>query len=681
VRLATELIDRRPAWPWQPLPSISEVKVLLERYDSIIAGRTDDYFALLTLLPRVIAAMDLTFPVVVFSSTGQRTVAESLKDHENIITAFEKPRFFGYRSDEVSKNARSGFAAAMEQASAALRARSAVQRICSNIAMPPSGETRDGEYMMELYLDETGSEFEEKSSPDRELTVGGLFVAGEREAVEEFNRVVSSDIADMLDAGGVAYKNYLKTNVDKLAGHIVETAENLGTFVSIVRLTGRATDKTGDAAHLGSVENYLVGDNLGRELVGAVTESAVYHMGSIICQRASRAQYRVHIGTRVLEINTPERTQLAEKLRENWGIPSRLVDTDQYVFNAISEIGKLLDRRPDGDLQRLQGELAAYAARCGFQKKAVIQLVDNSAARPIIQGISRQYQRANFRPLAERARGYGLNQRLKDDTRLLHYAADPLISNEALAVQCPAMMQLRAHGFQGDFNAELRMILQGARQAANGFRAQGLASAARAIDVADADKDDLRRYLLTTLLYSAVEMSGTEFLQLVRALQKKEIKTGASGAHRRIRTATVTKTSKEQCLLTLESSGVEMRFPKKIKYKGSSVELRRGDQLDIEIRSEMTIWGTEDVPEADAVLDLWPHPDWHDLKKGDPVHGAVDGASGKGRFIKLESIDGFVPFNLAPTWSGEGPAFGTHYDFVVEEVDVSRRRLVLRPIL
>lgn len=50
----------------------------------------------LTLLARLVAAIDFTYPVALWSSTGQRASVESVKQYPSIYSGLEKPRFDSY---------------------------------------------------------------------------------------------------------------------------------------------------------------------------------------------------------------------------------------------------------------------------------------------------------------------------------------------------------------------------------------------------------------------------------------------------------------------------------------------------------------------------------------------------------------------------------------------------------
>jgi hypothetical protein len=140
----------------------------------------DEYFIALTLLPRLIALVDPMVPVILFSSTGQRRIAQALNGYESIITDFDKPRFFGAAGDDVTGMTRVHFETALARARSLLRGR----HVCQWIQR--TGQRKSdvgGESYVEVYIDESG----EISSPA--FRTGGLAIIYEDEdTADRFNK-------------------------------------------------------------------------------------------------------------------------------------------------------------------------------------------------------------------------------------------------------------------------------------------------------------------------------------------------------------------------------------------------------------------------------------------------------------------------------------------------------------
>jgi hypothetical protein len=143
-----------------------------------------DYLHALAMLPRVIALTDLSLPVIIFSSTGQREVTELLKDYGSIITTFEKPRLFGYRQDDIEVYTRASFRSAVERARHLLDA----SALCMNLlrvaegAAPAPRRSWEAATHLELYIDESGSsvrpgDAEAKDADSGRFVIAGLLVA------------------------------------------------------------------------------------------------------------------------------------------------------------------------------------------------------------------------------------------------------------------------------------------------------------------------------------------------------------------------------------------------------------------------------------------------------------------------------------------------------------------------
>lgn len=181
--LAKKVHSKYPngAGPWGVL--LNDIEILdhwLQSYrdtENVEKFRSsEEYLEFITLLPRIIATLDLSLPIVVFSSSGQRHVLESLRDFGNIITILEKPRFIGYRAEEVVTDVMSKFRKAIDQVMDLLIARLELQRVIESGRSVSPVESDTG--YVEVYIDESGSEDNDYFS------IGGLmlFFSDKRQA-------------------------------------------------------------------------------------------------------------------------------------------------------------------------------------------------------------------------------------------------------------------------------------------------------------------------------------------------------------------------------------------------------------------------------------------------------------------------------------------------------------------
>lgn len=111
----------------------------------------EGYFIALTLLPRLIALVDPMLPIVLFSSTGQRRVSESLKGYGSIITDFDKPRFFGSVSGNLIEESRQRFERAINHALTLIKGRTVCRQFQTTSG--PSGSSTSNNYV-EIFIDE-----------------------------------------------------------------------------------------------------------------------------------------------------------------------------------------------------------------------------------------------------------------------------------------------------------------------------------------------------------------------------------------------------------------------------------------------------------------------------------------------------------------------------------------------
>ena len=112
----------------------------------------------ITILPRMLAQLDFSIPIVIFSSTGQRDVVELLKNFPNIITTFSKPRHFQGANEEAVLYAEECLRQSIIQALKILQGRKLVQRIKLHPldVLEKTRKRCSGHTHFELYFDESG---------------------------------------------------------------------------------------------------------------------------------------------------------------------------------------------------------------------------------------------------------------------------------------------------------------------------------------------------------------------------------------------------------------------------------------------------------------------------------------------------------------------------------------------
>jgi hypothetical protein len=134
-------------------------------------------------LPRLLALADPLLPIVIFSSSTQRTLADRLWPCGNIILDFAKPAFFGGPKEFLISDAIAKLGTALDKATVLGRARARL------IALAKLPDARPRETMaskgsfVEVYVEESGS--------GDALAVGGLVaVYPSAKAASEFSSVL-----------------------------------------------------------------------------------------------------------------------------------------------------------------------------------------------------------------------------------------------------------------------------------------------------------------------------------------------------------------------------------------------------------------------------------------------------------------------------------------------------------
>ncbi len=155
------------------------------------ANSEADHQACLTLPVRLISQLDMAFPIILFSSTGQAGVLKKLRSYGNVILDFEKPRFFDpNESGEIRQTSTARLKKALIAALALIQART--KCVClQNAAIDWKREVdasrlslENKRYHVELFVDESGSR--------QNLKLGGLFAIFE-------NVETPSPLADAFD--------------------------------------------------------------------------------------------------------------------------------------------------------------------------------------------------------------------------------------------------------------------------------------------------------------------------------------------------------------------------------------------------------------------------------------------------------------------------------------------------
>jgi hypothetical protein len=144
----------------------------------------------LTLFARVLAQLDMSTPIVLFSSSTQVQVLEAVKAYGNIITTFSKPAHFGGSLKAVCRQAEMNLATALKSCSAILNS----AKKCADLLKlldsehGPSG-TQGQNLHAELFIDET------RRKSDSEFAVGGVLAVFQSNSDSKIDADVFDDTA------------------------------------------------------------------------------------------------------------------------------------------------------------------------------------------------------------------------------------------------------------------------------------------------------------------------------------------------------------------------------------------------------------------------------------------------------------------------------------------------------
>lgn len=369
----------RLAWPGFKADELNRVRSWCEHPDRDHV----DYLLALTLLPRLIALTDFSLPIVLFSNTTQRAIAEILKPYGSIITDFWKPRFsVGRAGSEIVSEAMEGFAHALQRARNMLSARRKCLQLLRLIPTkqkpPESSIASNREYYLELFLDEGPS--------DRaNIPLGGCFALFDGQNFREARRKAYR-FDDWLVSRGLRYFDSRKIGIQPssellskgnnpdLAPYLREALKqpNSPCRLGLVRL--RNVQAKGDGESMLFRPGYA--DNRYHQTLRALLELFLAETMPALLgdpQVVEKVFVSIYVATRVFDIGD-KRLQSAAManfgINRHSAIETRFYSLDRpEVYPLVAEI---LDQR---GIKRQTNRLLAVAipydgAGCGSLPKA-----------------------------------------------------------------------------------------------------------------------------------------------------------------------------------------------------------------------------------------------------------------------------------------------------------------------
>jgi hypothetical protein len=377
--------------------------------DGTLKVDTAEHREALTWLPRLLALVDMSIPIILFSSTGRRDLTEHFKPFESIITKFEKPRLSDLASiaeTEVASDVRATTLFSLREAIADARGwlvhrEQLAQWVKANDANSHVRSTRfipSLPYHAVLYVDETGSR------PN--LTFGGLIVIydgpdGEKRLDTELSRQFGRNIRSHQG------KNWLRDNCGNVFRQL---AAGVAVPPLFFRLSGGSdaffyTDlDDSDELH---DEN--VGDNLWRQMLRQVFEAAIY----VLARRGVAPQTVTEFSFRApTRVDRPPNNTIRDALWSRWGISCERVGNDAGVEDSVETLSREWNFRNGfnvwwKDFIDLPQLLSTILPRRPSDER--LRFFNYSDARPIAEEVMKLYRSATFKPRANLVRAFSAN--------------------------------------------------------------------------------------------------------------------------------------------------------------------------------------------------------------------------------------------------------------------------------
>jgi predicted RNA-binding protein with RPS1 domain len=580
-----------------------------------VARTMPEYAAAITLFPRIIAHIDLSLPIVLFTSTGRRDIMKAFDAYRSIICEFEKPRMSGTLADDLATPAKEQFVSAITRALEMLDARLVCQRLFEfpKLVRPQQNPLSDGQWTIELYVDESGSEIDKKTShksPRELLTVGGLLAifgpghdpnAFNRELLEHMKGVVSFKLASK------EVKQKIRDNADSFAGWIQDaTKNNSPTHVSLVTLRG-SIDTAADEES-GSIELSRVGDNLHRELMTYVTELAVYHLAMRFVPPFADVSCRVYLPTRHLP-GKPGEPDYAKDLFNRLGIESFYVGNNRALWEAKR------------DLRKYPDIVRAIDEAIGQDTEPLMRIryFGFDAARPLVQSVTRYYKYGIFRPMVDHARAYKLESFAQSGKeggpRAMHLLTDALFSPKA---EDTNIKMLTERGLQGTLGQRLRVITHASRMCANRQYAEALIASVDVFGKLKSFTGSATDVVGRELNDALGQINGTDYFRLIEARKERTGIPAEKVSHQHQLTGYVQQINQGSYLLSDGKNGLCKLY----RTGTNGLELEIGEQV-------VFTAGRGELPDERMVTKVISS------KKGPELEGKVNRIENYGAFVSL----------------------------------------------
>ena len=463
------------------------------------ATRNDDeYIDSLTLLPRLVAILNIDLPIVIFSSTQRRRVSEILRRYGNIITTFSKPTIQLGNSQQLVDDAFQNLERATLAAMDLVRARRTRLFLINSDFTPnwevkldkPNEDKKDHPWSVQLLIDESEKTMKKKRAGEekqRKLTVGGfLAIYPPGVSPDAVNDVIYQQLPDFRKQGKESRRKTLSSDLWKVIE--ITGYQPFDVLVIPIALGGIRTEKTTEHSAWNNSSLFydeMVEDNLHREIMRSLVELALFVIARQMLPDSAPVEFYFHAPTRSLPV-TPSDAVLLDRV---WGVRS------------------------------LNGLAKHFDHNCA-RPSILAKHFDHNCARPLVDELFREYRGSTFNPQPVRARAYGLNTNKQTEVaqvHMLHYLADGWVSGK----KGNDLQGLKELEIKGNYGPAINRLLQAHRHLLRGEIGLAIAIGTQvASQIHGTERTQAVRSIVLALQNAALSMTGSECLDLARALRQ-----------------------------------------------------------------------------------------------------------------------------------------------------------------
>lgn len=525
-------VSKENNFPWRGFSKaeIDSVRRWIENKDKKAKIEDTDYILALTFLPRIIALMDLSIPVVLFSSTGRRDIVEQFKDYGSIITDLDKPKFTVDISVDIAKSTKGKFQTAIEASLAMLGGRKKCKMIYGLKPAQAQGAAEQKKHI-ELFIDEAHPFIKKGDSygaDETRIFVGGCFAIFSGETIDKA-KIKADAFDDDLVTEGVRYfdslrigaqsqqikkkKNKVADKLHKVMTNSANLPEKLGFIRLLHALNGQ--EKKFDLFNPNSADNrYRL--TMVALIEHFLSESLPALLGS---KGAEEASISIFVGTRVKVFeNDPAGNELNKAIYHS-GMESsanRLYSISRdSIYPIVSDI--LSFHNIKRSIERVVGVKLCYAT----PNKRHNELPEYFICRKCKKIIHIKRNRSENEALeCSCAQG---EAKLSPDYRALHYIADEVLdhADEVKSGEEGYGKSIKrvAGGFDDEFNDDFKHLIKASRFLDQGDIVRSIVEIAT-VEITEPTQDQYKakQLLLRRIASRLGGLTGEEFCKVAAKL-------------------------------------------------------------------------------------------------------------------------------------------------------------------